>query len=308
MTEAFKILLVDDEAEIVANLTEILEEEGYICTGAIGSAEAIANANVERFSLIISDMSMPKMTGLEMVPHIRASTHNGTTPMLILSGALTDSHLMGLEKLGIIDVMSKPPDLEILLKVIKKAVQKRARKAEKSYEPAIIKVFHDSFANTIKGHLAEKVKVSAPEVNSAAVVGVEHCGMVNFYGRRVSGVVTISFGRGFTTEFANAMLGSSLDAAGLQIFESAASEMVEQVTYAAVLAFQSDLGLHVQAMNATLLHGPMAEIPLVGELPRMKITADLNGTKCYLEFALVDMAKAFAGKTDKSDAKIAQEA
>lgn len=171
-----------------------------------------------------------------------------------------------------------------------------------------MKVFHDSFSKTIKGHLADKVKVSAPEVNSAAVVGVEHCGMVNFYGRRVSGVVTISFGTGFTAEFANVMLGMPLDAAGLQIFESAAAEMVEQVTQAVVLAFQSDLGVHVEAMNATLLHGNKAEIPLAGDLPRVKIAAELNGTKCYLEFALVDMAKAFAGKTDKADAKIALEA
>lgn len=308
MTEVLKILLVDDEIDIIDYLSAVLSEEGYLCTVASGPREGIAKANSETFSAIISDMLMPKMTGLEMVPHIRSSSHNASTPILILSGALTDNHLMGLEKLGIIDVMSKPPDIETLLKVIKKAVQKRAKKAEKKYAPGIIKVFHDAFSKTIKGHLADRVSVSAAEVSSAAILGVEHCGLVNFYGRRVSGVVTMSFGAGFTSEFANVMLGTPLDLEGLQIFESAAAEMAAQVTQSALITLQSEFGLHVQAMHATFLHSRTAEFPLAGELPRLKITAELNGTKCYLEFAMIDMARAFAGKTDNADAKIGLEA
>lgn len=308
MSDALKILLVDDEQDIIDYLTTVFEEEGFACVGANGPTFGIELANKETFAAIISDMSMPKMTGLEMVPHIRASSHNATTPMLILSGALTDNHLMGLEKLGVIDVMSKPPDLEVLVKIVKKMTLKRIKKAGKSYAPSIVKVFHDSFSNTIKGHLADKVTVSAAEVNTSPLLGIEHCGMVNLYGRRVSGVLTVSFATGFTEEFSKVMLGAPLAPADMEIFESAAGEMVELVAQTAVTALKAELGLQVEAMHASLVHGRFAEIPLSGDHPRIKVTATLNGKNCFLEFALVDMAQVFAGRDDKADFKLLQDA
>jgi CheY-like chemotaxis protein len=306
MAEALKILIVDDEEDIIYYLSAVLGAEGFECISANSAAEAIGKANAETFFAVLSDMSMPKMTGLEMVPHIRASSHNSSTPVIILSGALTDEHLVSLEKLGVIDVMSKPPDVETLVKLVHKASKKRTKKTGKTYAPEIVKIFHEAFVATMRGHLSDKVSVASATVSEVPLASIEHCGMVVMVGRRLSGVLTISFETGFTLEFAKTMMGAALPGGEMSIFEAVSGEMAEQVTQSAVKALKADLGLHLDALSPMVVHGRFAAIPLSSDVPRLKSTATVSGKNCYLEFALVDMSQAFAGREDRADVKIIQ--
>jgi DNA-binding response OmpR family regulator len=306
MADASRVLLVDDEPEIVEYLKIVLEGHGFDCLGVGTPEDGIAAANKEAFIAIISDMKMPKMSGLEMIAKIKTSTFNAKTPVVMLSGHLTDESMTSLEKMGIIDVMSKPPDIDILVRIIQKATKHTTKKTGKVYNPAIVKLFHDAYVATVKGHLAEKVTVTAAVVNESQLLNIEHCGMITLLGRRLSGVVTVSHQIGFTSEFAKVMMGREIVGKELEIFETSAAEMAEQVAQTIVPGLKN-LGLYIEPTAPLIVHGRNAAIPLAGTQPRILTTATLNGKNCYLEFALVDLASDFAGQADSVDVKIVQE-
>lgn len=300
MSGALKILIVDDEPDIIEYLSLLLERAGYEWVGAAHPKEALQFANAETFSIIITDMMMPDMSGLEMVPYIRASSHNAKTPIVVLSGALTDANLLALEKLGIIDVMSKPPDIDILLQLIQKAATKRVKKTGNTYTPGIIKIFQDAFSRCMFFHFGGHVEVSAPEINLVPLLAVEHCAMVHVFGRRITGVVSISFGHGFTEEFAKFTMKAPLARYETAVFEYATVELVDLVVQTAILEFKTRFGIHLEAMKGVISPGRFAELPLQGNSPRIKMTATLNNRTCNLEFALADLEEVFCGLEDKA--------
>src|SRR5829696_6682249 len=63
-----RILIVDDEVEITEILADLLSED-YECLKAGSAEDAIARLNESEFHLVISDITMPGMSGLDMIPH-----------------------------------------------------------------------------------------------------------------------------------------------------------------------------------------------------------------------------------------------
>ena len=67
-----RILIVDDEVEITEILADLLSEE-YECLRAASAEEALARLTKAEFQLVISDITMPGMSGLDMIPHVKDS-------------------------------------------------------------------------------------------------------------------------------------------------------------------------------------------------------------------------------------------
>jgi DNA-binding response OmpR family regulator len=304
MSDKAKILLVDDELDIVDYLTGVFDGAGYECIGVSSPMEGIKKAKEESFAAIISDLKMPKMSGIEMISHIKTSPHNANTPVVILSGTLTDEMTLRFEKLGIIDVMSKPPEMDILLRIIEKAAKNRTKKTGRHYNPKITKMFSDAFSNAVKSHLADRIVISDPVVNERSLTNIEYCGMVTLLGRRLSGVLSISYQAGFTSEFARVMMGGDIAGMQLDIFESSAGEVAEQVAHAVVDQLRGEMGFYVESLAPLVVHGRHATNPLPATQPRVMSIGTLNGKNCYMEFALLDLAQDFAGNSDSVDSKI----
>lgn len=111
----FKILVAEDDADIVELLRLYLENEGYRVLSASNGVEALELAERERFDLAVLDIMMPRMNGLELARRLREKS---TLPILILSAKNQDSDkILGLN-LGADDYMTKPFNpLEILARV-----------------------------------------------------------------------------------------------------------------------------------------------------------------------------------------------
>ena len=100
-----KILVVDDEKVIVKGIKFNLENEGYEVDVAYDGAEAVAKAKEEEFDLIILDVMMPVMDGLEACVQIREFS---TVPIIFLSAKVDDmDKLLGFEN-GADDYVTKP--------------------------------------------------------------------------------------------------------------------------------------------------------------------------------------------------------
>ncbi len=116
-----KILVVDDEREIVDILEKFLTKRGYNVIKAYGGEEGLEKIlSGENFDLIILDMKMPRLSGAEVLEKIHEE--NKHPKVIILSGSLgIDKNIDTIKRLGYNekDILIKPIDLEELIKAIK---------------------------------------------------------------------------------------------------------------------------------------------------------------------------------------------
>ena len=115
-----RILIVDDEVEITEILADLLSEE-YDCIRAGSAEEALARLNDSVFQLVISDITMPGMSGLDMIPHVKEFAPD--TVVVMISGMQTVESAIGALRLGAFDYLMKPFDLRQVEAVVKRALE-----------------------------------------------------------------------------------------------------------------------------------------------------------------------------------------
>ena len=115
-----RILIVDDEVEITEILADLLSEE-YECLRAASAEEALARLTESEFQLVISDITMPGMSGLDMIPHVKELSPD--TVVVMISGMQTVESAIGALRLGAFDYLMKPFDLRQVEAVVKRALE-----------------------------------------------------------------------------------------------------------------------------------------------------------------------------------------
>jgi DNA-binding NtrC family response regulator len=117
--EPLKILIVDDEEELVSTLAERLTLRGLEVQVATNGVDALQLARQEDFTVIVADVKMPGIGGLELTSAIKQ--HDPALPVILFTGhsSLADAEL-GLEQ-GAFAYVVKPVDIDVLLEKIRSA-------------------------------------------------------------------------------------------------------------------------------------------------------------------------------------------
>jgi DNA-binding response OmpR family regulator len=103
-----KILVVDDEAVLVETIAYNLEQAGYAVITAADGASALEAAQREKPDLIILDLMLPEMDGLEICRQLRKESNTATTPIMMLTARSEEiDKVVGLE-VGADDYVTKP--------------------------------------------------------------------------------------------------------------------------------------------------------------------------------------------------------
>ncbi len=123
-TSPLKILIVDDQEIIRELISEILRSDGHNITVAATGVEALLHLNKGQFDLLISDLSMPDMTGSQLASEIRAK--GDKTPFILLTGFGDEMLAQGSTPLGVDLVLSKPVTSASLYQAIKKILPTEA--------------------------------------------------------------------------------------------------------------------------------------------------------------------------------------
>ena len=127
------ILVVDDEPKLRAMIRVYLEQEGYRVVEANHGRQALYVARVEKPDLIILDLMMPEMGGMEFM---RAFSKESETPVIMLTAKVEDQDkILGLE-LGADDYVTKPFNVRELIARVR-AVLRRVQKA--AIEPDVLR-------------------------------------------------------------------------------------------------------------------------------------------------------------------------
>lgn len=116
------ILVIDDEKSIRNVLKDILGVEGYKVEEANDGEEGLRKFNAGNLDLVLCDIKMPKLDGLEFLQ--KANAANPDVPIIMISGHGTIETAVEAVKKGAYDYISKPPDLNRLLITIRNALDK----------------------------------------------------------------------------------------------------------------------------------------------------------------------------------------
>jgi two-component system, NtrC family, nitrogen regulation response regulator NtrX len=131
-----RILVIDDEAAIRDSLRMTLEYEGYDFIGAATGQEGLALVERESPDLVLLDVKMPGMDGLEVLDRLRAM--NETLPVVVISGHGTISTAVEATKKGAFDFIEKPFASERVLVSLRNALdQGRLRDENRSLKRAV---------------------------------------------------------------------------------------------------------------------------------------------------------------------------
>lgn len=125
-----RILLIEDEEPIRRVLVRILSEEDaqYKITEAVDGKKGFHLLNKESFDLVLCDIKMPKMDGIEVLQKAKNSKIN--TPFIMLTGHGNVETAVEAMKLGAYDFISKPPDLNRLLTSVRHALENKYLRSE----------------------------------------------------------------------------------------------------------------------------------------------------------------------------------
>ena len=117
----YRVLLVDDEEEFVSALSERLMLRGIEVESTLNGEEALALMVEKVFEVVILDVMMPGLGGLEVLKQIK-STHPNTQVILLTGHGSTREGIEGM-RLGAFDYLIKPVDIEEMLEKMKEAAK-----------------------------------------------------------------------------------------------------------------------------------------------------------------------------------------
>ena len=113
------ILIVDDDDAVRDVLYDLFSEE-HMCHAAGTAEQALAYLGEQTYDVVLTDISMPGLSGLELLGHLRHEQPD--TPVIVISGIGDRTHAEGLTKLGAFDFILKPFRIESIEQSVARAL------------------------------------------------------------------------------------------------------------------------------------------------------------------------------------------
>jgi DNA-binding NtrC family response regulator len=128
-----EVLVVDDEPQMLIAINETLRRQGHSITTAGSAREALCRLREKHYDLVLTDVRMPEMNGLDLLKKVKASTPQ--TPVVLLTAYGTIQNAVDAMKHGAFDYLLKPFSSESLESVVRRALASiPEREAGQSYE------------------------------------------------------------------------------------------------------------------------------------------------------------------------------
>ena len=127
---AKKILIVDDDKQIVLLLASRLKANKYEIVVAYDAMQAVAKAFSEKPDLILLDIKMPAGSGISVMDNLSNSAETAVTPVIIITAYPSPEIKQKLKEMGAVDFISKPFKAEDVLSRIRKALGEASREGK----------------------------------------------------------------------------------------------------------------------------------------------------------------------------------
>ena len=128
MANSYRILVVDDEASMRDFLSIMLHREGYHVDAAIDGAQAVKHLRDHNYDLVISDIQMPQLNGLQLLKHVKE--RNPETVVIMITAFSSTEEAVEAMKQGAYDYITKPFKNEEIRLVINNALERKLLRQE----------------------------------------------------------------------------------------------------------------------------------------------------------------------------------
>lgn len=129
--EGQKILIVDDSISIVNSLCKILEVSGYETQPAYSGSEALRKLNAQNYDLVICDIEMPGITGLDFLDKVR-KTFGKSIDVILMTGYLEQDYFIRAIRLGAADFIRKPVNAQLIIRSIQTIFERKREQSDYS--------------------------------------------------------------------------------------------------------------------------------------------------------------------------------
>jgi two-component system nitrogen regulation response regulator NtrX len=165
-----KILVIDDEAGIRSSLKGILEDEGYVVTTTDTGEKGLDLLKGENFDLILLDIWLPQMSGLDVLEKIKRSEESSQVVMISGHGSIATA--VKSTKLGAFDFLEKPLTLEKVILTAKNALhQKRLEEENIQLRARVEAKYHLIGESPAIQKLKNEIKLAAPTDGRVLIYG-----------------------------------------------------------------------------------------------------------------------------------------
>ncbi|MFZ5766675.1 MAG: sigma-54-dependent transcriptional regulator [Thermodesulfobacteriota bacterium] len=138
--ETQRLLVVDDEEVALTNLVYVLKKEGYDVTGCTKGADALRLLAKNHYDLVITDLRMEKVDGMEVLNRAREASPD--IEVIMITGYATVDSAIEAMKAGAFHYIAKPYKLDEVRKVVREALEKTGLKRENRKLRDQLKIFH----------------------------------------------------------------------------------------------------------------------------------------------------------------------
>ncbi|MFH1071127.1 MAG: response regulator transcription factor [Candidatus Glassbacteria bacterium] len=125
-----RILVVEDEEDILELVTYNLMREGYQVEGVRSGEEALTAVNRDLPDLIVLDLMLPGVDGMEVCRQIRANTKHQHVPLVMLTAKTEESDIVSGLELGADDYVTKPFSPKVFLARVRAVLRRKAKQQE----------------------------------------------------------------------------------------------------------------------------------------------------------------------------------
>lgn len=131
-----RVLLVDDEEEFLAVMSERLATRGMDVSTSLSAEDALEKIGAQMFDAVVLDLQMPGMDGLEALKRMKQKRPE--LQVILLTGHATVQKGVEAIKLGAMDLVEKPVDLDVLGGKIQKAKQRKMLIVDRAEKEKVI--------------------------------------------------------------------------------------------------------------------------------------------------------------------------
>ena len=165
-----RILVIDDEASIRSSLRGILEDEGFQVKTAESGEEALRIMDKQSFELLLLDIWLPEMSGLDVLRQVKAMDAN--PPVVMISGHGTVETAVKAVKMGAFDFLEKPLTLEKVILTVRNALkQSRLEEENTQLREKIRDRYHLAGQSPVMQKLRDDIAKAAPTNSRILILG-----------------------------------------------------------------------------------------------------------------------------------------
>ena len=296
---AMKILIAEDDEDILAFYVSILEKQNHEITTAISGRKAFDLTQEQKFDLIISDFRMPGMSGVELISRIKARKLNQDTPFVILSGALDDEACNRFQYLNVADIIAKPVDPETISQLPQKHRKLAGSKHQlDELDPTIVRAFSSSLELVLKAFDAENTQIGEAKRLTSASKTDYTSAIIGIFGRKMQGSLALNLSEDLMRHIIEkTFLGMPIE--DLSKHRDLVSELANQILGEAKRRL-ADLDLYISIGIPISLQGTGTEIHhlVSGILTQIEFTSE-----GHTGFVEVCLAKPSYENPQKSDSE-----